>query len=75
MSMAVKDFYFICPKCGKESSSEEFDTKDRIETYARARNQLDNAVRVLAEFGIEKDLIRIFFNIAVKEFYKEEEKK
>jgi len=75
MPMAVKDFYFTCPKCGKESSSEEFDMEDRPETYARARNQLDNAVRVLAEYGIEKDLLQIFFNVAVKEFYKEEEKK
>jgi len=73
--MPVKDFCFTCPKCGVESSSEEFDMDDRPETYARARNQLDHAVRVLAEYGIEKDLMLIFFNIAVKEFYKEEEKK
>lgn len=74
MPMVVKDFYFTCPKCGKESCSSEL-VEDRLETYVRARNQLDNAVRVLAEFGIEKDLIQIFFNIAMKEFYKEEEKK
>lgn len=72
--MAVDDFYFTCPKCGAESSSSEL-VEDRPETYARARNQLDNAVRVLSEYGIEKSLTQIFFNIAVKEYYKEEEKK
>lgn len=72
--MAVDDFYFTCPKCGEESSSSEL-VEDRPETYARARNQLDNAVRMLSEYGIEKDLVEIFFNGAVREFYKEDKKK